>query len=407
MTEPPKFRFFYRRSTRLLGIGLAALTLAVSYVVLMAAWQSSGDRWTRFSDLLLPRTVDVLMAFWLFYVGSSIGSFLNVVAWRMPRGASINGRSHCPWCDSTLQWKDNWPVFGWIVLGGRCRTCRLPISSRYPIVELAVGLCILFVAWTELLSNGANLPFRAERLGHAGALWTPYITIPSLILTVFHVVAIAVSWALGLIRFDEHRLPRRLVVTSFAMLIVPMLMLPSLMIVPWHVDMDSNWRPGYRYLDAAMRVITGLAAAVVIGRALARYVSPMADPKMNPLGTDTARLLDMIAILCVPGIIVGWQATLAVTVLAVVIAYALPSVIRGHHDSLARLAISMPIALSLQLYFWRPLHQFDYWPSVGTAPLVTLAWAAAVLIVPAGLRWGCRCGCKHARGVHPGNGSLR
>lgn len=385
LSDPPKFRFLYRRSTRLVAMGLVAFACAAGYIILMAAWQSWGDRWTGIEDLLLPRAVDVVIAFWLFYIGSSIGSFLNVVAWRMPRGVSINGRSHCPWCDSTLLWKDNWPVFGWIALGGRCRTCRMPISPRYPIVELAVGLSISFVAWTELCNNGSNLPFHPERIGRVGSLWTPLITRESVIVATYHAVAIAVSWAFGLVRFDDHRLPRRLVMVSFAMLIVPMLVLPALAIVPWQVEMDSVWRPDGKYLDAAMRVITGLAAAVVVGRSLARYVSPTADPKMNPLGSGTARMLDLIAILCVPGIIVGWQAVLGVTVLAVLIAYALPIVIPTRVDSLARLAISMPIALSMQLFFWRPLHEFAYWPSVDTAPIITLSWAAMVLVIPLGL----------------------
>ena len=372
----------FRRSTRLLVLFLTVAIWITAYVVGMAAWQSSSDRWTPFTELLIPRILDVVMVGWLFYIGSSIGSFLNVVAWRMPRGVSINGRSHCPWCDSTLKWKDNWPVFGWLALGGRCRTCRMPISPRYPIVELCIGLCILLVSWTELFNSSINLPFHPEKHGRIGSLWTPYITRESICITIYHAVAIAVSWAFGLVRFDGHRLPRRLVVTSLAMLIVPMLVYPTLAIVPWQVEMDQSWRPAGRHLDAAMRIVSGTAAAVVIGRSLARYLSPTADPKLNPLGTGTGRMLDLIAILCVPGIIVGWQAVLGVTILAVLIAYMIPKRI----DSLSRLSVAMPIALSIQLLFWKPLHDFAFWPSVGTQPLVTLIWAAAVLLIPIGLK---------------------
>src|SRR3954464_1084965 len=74
-------------------------------------------------------------------LGLLIGSFLNVVIWRVPRGESIvRPPSHCPRCETPLAVRDNVPVLSGLVLRGRCRTCREPISSRYPAVELATGL---------------------------------------------------------------------------------------------------------------------------------------------------------------------------------------------------------------------------------------------------------------------------
>src|SRR5687768_12894079 len=81
----------------------------------------------------------------VFAVGACIGSFLNVVIWRLPRGESLSHPgSHCPKCNTPLAWKDNIPVFGWLKLGGRCRYCREPISPRYPIVEAVTGLLFVF-----------------------------------------------------------------------------------------------------------------------------------------------------------------------------------------------------------------------------------------------------------------------
>ncbi len=385
LTSPPRFRFSSRRSSRLLLIWLVGLLFVVGYVVLMSTWQSKSDHWIRFVDVLIPRAMDVLIASWFFFIGSSIGSFLNVVAWRLPRGANVNGRSHCPWCDQTLSWKDNWPVFGWLVLAGRCRTCHLPISPRYPIVELTVGLCIFAVGMFEFYGGGSTLPFHAERWGRTGALWTPVVTRENLVLINYHIVALAVSWALGLVRFDGHRLPRSLVTVSLALIIVPQLSYPALSVVPWQVAMDAQWRADGKYLDAAMRIITGLTAAVVIARSLSRFLSPTADPKLDPLGQGTARLMDLIAMLAVPAVIVGWQAGLAVTVLAALIAYALRLVMRDR-DGLSRLSVSLPIVLTVQLCLWRPLHEIAYWPSVGTTPMVTVAWAALVLVIAIGLR---------------------
>ena len=86
-----------------------------------------------------------LIILFLFALGACIGSFLNVVVWRMPRGESlITPPSHCPKCGHQLAWYDNIPVLGWIKLAGKCRYCGNPISPRYPIVEAITGLLFVF-----------------------------------------------------------------------------------------------------------------------------------------------------------------------------------------------------------------------------------------------------------------------
>ena len=76
----------------------------------------------------------------VFVLGACVGSFLNVVVWRLPRGESlVTPPSHCPKCNTPLAWYDNFPIFGWIFLKGRCRYCREPISARYPIIEAITG----------------------------------------------------------------------------------------------------------------------------------------------------------------------------------------------------------------------------------------------------------------------------
>jgi leader peptidase (prepilin peptidase)/N-methyltransferase len=73
----------------------------------------------------------------LAMLGLAIGSFLNVCIHRLPRKASIvQPPSSCPNCGYLLRWIDNVPVVSYLVLGGRCRKCRTPISIRYPIVEI-------------------------------------------------------------------------------------------------------------------------------------------------------------------------------------------------------------------------------------------------------------------------------
>jgi leader peptidase (prepilin peptidase) / N-methyltransferase len=81
----------------------------------------------------------------LFPAGLIFGSFLTVVAHRVPRGESVvGGRSHCPACGAQIAAYDNVPVFSWLLLRGRARCCGAPISPRYPLTELALG--VLFAA---------------------------------------------------------------------------------------------------------------------------------------------------------------------------------------------------------------------------------------------------------------------
>ncbi len=79
--------------------------------------------------------------------GLLVGSFLNVVAWRLPRGGSLVAPgSHCPRCEAPVRPRDNVPVLSWLLLGGRCRDCRAAIPWRYPLVEAATALLAAGVA---------------------------------------------------------------------------------------------------------------------------------------------------------------------------------------------------------------------------------------------------------------------
>lgn len=79
-------------------------------------------------------------AVWVLLVGATVGSFLNVVIARVPHCQSVvRPRSRCPRCGAQIAWYDNIPMVSWFVLRGRCRTCRGPISFRYPAVEAALA----------------------------------------------------------------------------------------------------------------------------------------------------------------------------------------------------------------------------------------------------------------------------
>lgn len=84
----------------------------------------------------------------VFFIGASIGSFLNVCIGRWPAGESVvRPRSRCPKCGHQITWYENVPIFSWLALRARCSECGQPISVQYPLVELVVGLGWLAAVW--------------------------------------------------------------------------------------------------------------------------------------------------------------------------------------------------------------------------------------------------------------------
>ena len=129
----------------------------------------------------------LMLPLWLGLTGACVGSFTNVVAWRLPRDESVVfPASHCPRCGHAIRWHDNVPVLGWLLLAGRCRDCHTPISWRYPAVEalsallwlsaLLVapmgggGLPIWLQPWAGVLLVALLLPLVLIDLDH---LWLP------------------------------------------------------------------------------------------------------------------------------------------------------------------------------------------------------------------------------------------
>ena len=109
-----------------------------------------------------------MILFWTGLIGACVGSFTNVLAWRIPRQESVVfPGSHCPKCGHAIRWYDNLPVLGWLLLRGRCRDCDAAISWRYPAVEaLSAGLWIsALLVWP---GAGGGLP----------DLWLPWAGLP-------------------------------------------------------------------------------------------------------------------------------------------------------------------------------------------------------------------------------------
>ncbi len=105
-------------------------------------------------------TTTLAVALLVFIFGTMIGSFLNVVIYRIPKGGNVAfPASHCQHCKTPLKWYHNIPLFSWLFLKGKCAFCHEPIAKQYPIVELITG--ILFAALYLKLGLVWYLPFVA------------------------------------------------------------------------------------------------------------------------------------------------------------------------------------------------------------------------------------------------------
>lgn len=142
-------------------------------------------------------------------VGLLVGSFLNVVIWRVPRGESVvSPPSACPGCASEIKWFDNIPVISWLLLRGKCRNCRSRISARYPLVELLTAVVFLLITLRFAAQGSVNVFELAAFL---------YIS--------------AIGVALAFIDLDTHKLPNKIVLPAYVGL--PVLLVGANLIEGW------------------------------------------------------------------------------------------------------------------------------------------------------------------------------
>jgi leader peptidase (prepilin peptidase)/N-methyltransferase len=149
-----------------------------------------------------------------FVGGLSMGSFVTVVAHRLPRGESIvRPRSRCPGCGTQISAVDNIPVLSWLLLRGRCRHCAEQISSRYPLTELALGVlyaATVVVLWGDAVEVALGIAF-VTMLAAITLTDLELRIIPNRVLLVSAVVAIAIA-AVG----DPSSLPARAIAAAAA-----------------------------------------------------------------------------------------------------------------------------------------------------------------------------------------------
>jgi len=208
--------------------------------------------------------------------GLAIGSFLNVVIWRLPRGESLmRPPSHCPGCDQPIRWYDNVPVLSWLLLKGRCRRCGTRIALRYPLVEAATATLFVLAAWR-----------------YAGHL-------PTIALVA---VALAALLAISVIDWDHKIIPDRITKPGIAIAIA---------LAPATVLHPPAWIEGASpAVGAWLHALAGAAAGAGV-ILLIRFMGELVFRK-EAMGLGDVKLLALI------GALVGPVAVLYALILACV-----------------------------------------------------------------------------------------
>ena len=217
-------------------------------------------------------------------LGAVIGSFLNVVIQRVPRGASIvRPRSHCPGCDAEIRARDNVPVLSWLILRGRCRHCHARISARYPAVELLTAAVFVAVAAArgihpELL---ALLPFAAMLVAVA-FIDFEYRLVPNRILLPMAIWAVASG-----VLFRTGELPALLIAGAAAFLFL----LIAALAYPGGMGMGDVKLAGVMGLYLGRSVAPALLVAFLAGSLVGLAIMLRSGPAARKTGVPFAPFL--------------------------------------------------------------------------------------------------------------------
>lgn len=242
---------------------------------------------------------------WLFVLGSTVGSFLNVVVYRMPAGLSLLfPSSHCPSCKTPIRLRDNVPIFGWLLLRGKCRDCGIHISPRYPLVELATALVFVILAWFEPLSNATNLPW-VGFLRAQPAVGQHMLTMTNLWgIYAFHLFLFCSLLVAALIEYDGRSLPGKLIVTPMLVGLIAPIAWPWLKPFPTHLtNISTQWMAG----------IESLVLGAVLGLFIWRISRTNSIAKMNTVCPS--------AVLAWAGVFLGERGFLYPAAIAAVVSF--------------------------------------------------------------------------------------
>jgi leader peptidase (prepilin peptidase)/N-methyltransferase len=271
----------------------------------------------------------ILFIGWACLIGGVIGSFLNVVVHRVPKGISlIEPPSHCPKCKQRIRWYDNVPVFGWLFLRGKCRDCGEPISPRYPLVEAAVALMFGLMTAVEFGFQGVNLPPREAVNVTSDAYFY--------LILLYHLFLLCVLFTGSMIEFDGNLPPVKMYVWT--------IMLGLVFPLQWTILRPMKaWPDEPVFLAGGIEGLIGLAAGGTLG-----YIAWRIQRSKQPGGLP-------FGLACV-GVFLGWQAVLPVGVLAAILGVLAATIIpHKRKERLIPTSAWLWALTLLWILFWSPL----------------------------------------------------
>jgi leader peptidase (prepilin peptidase)/N-methyltransferase len=247
-------------------------------------------------ELLSSETTRWIFAAWFLFVGGAVGSFLNVVVYRLPAGMNISWPgSHCPRCQHAIRTYDNIPVLAWLWLRGRCRDCRQPISFRYPLVEAVTAGLFLLLLVVEVFHGGENLPPGPHAYPPAEALC----------LCLFHLGLLCTLMAAALIQWDGKRPTRWL----FVPLLVVGLVAPP--IWPWLHPLAACTEVAETPWRGLVDSLLGLGTGLVVGR-----IAEWLGERFTAICRPGHQILGEAIVI---GVVLGWQAVVVLVPLAMLV----------------------------------------------------------------------------------------
>lgn len=278
----------------------------------------------------------VLIVVWLASVGGVIGSFLNVVIYRLPLGMSlVRPGSRCSVCLTPIRWYDNLPVVGWCWLRGRCRACGSTISARYPAVEALVMAFFVALFASEFCCGGARPTWSAAQAGFHAPLASDLSATEVWLRYFLQVLLMVTLLAAALIEYDRQCVPLRLFFSTLTFsLILPFIARGARPLAfSEGILATSPGNPHWAQpFDMLLGLWTGLALALVTWK----LVAPDARGKHS-----TTPALAAI------GLTLGWQLTAIIGV-----AWGL-SLLPGRSRS--RSLSLLALVTGLTLLAWRPV----------------------------------------------------
>ncbi|MEX0938395.1 MAG: prepilin peptidase [Pirellulales bacterium] len=352
-----------------------------------------------------------LLLVWITAVGGCVGSFLNVVIYRWPRGMSlVRPGSRCPQCGRPIRWYHNLPVLGWLLLAGRCKDCGQPISARYPLVEGAVAMAFAALAVTGPLSMRAAVDDAA--LAAPANPW-PELTLLPWLVFLHHALLVCLLLVLVLIQQDGKLTARHgltLLAGGLATAVVRGLFWPSVQpaLALAAVEPINGIAPGRpaMLLATLLGTLCGAALGWLSARGSGERFTPedtprtaqtgMSVPPAAPVTEHDAAGHDFRIAGAAAGALVGgylgWQAACVITIVATAFYVLVVAIIMLF---LRRRPPHWPAGLLPATLAWiftaHALHA--RWPQTGAAASWTLLAAA---LAAAGL--SCLAGWAYRRG---------